>query len=475
MALLIIMPLHNSYAQGINVDESIEMMNGSKAVVADIFARLNAQGIPIPDTAQERYLEGLSIAEQAQRLREQGVGEEAKKNAFDAMNLFGDALDDVSIDDAISNEEKDAMRAAGLNAALERLQQRTQVAESIAKQAQGLGMSMQASELMDKANNVKSMVENIKQSVATNQLEDAEQEMEDVEDLLESLNEDEGSIVEEMKTRNAVEHLSMVEQRLDSIANMVTNLLDSLPVPPQAKIGLDIAKNAVSNALGNAKDRVSMVKQMLEEGRVDEAIEEFDDINEDIDETIDETKKQNSKAGQVVQELDILNQRLDTVEEKATILEAQGADVSELNSNIEQIEVLIDDIKQSFDSERFDSALDILDRANQLIDDTNELIEEVEASLFTITTDKQAYNAGESVEIVGTVPLTRSSQIAIQVFNPNGVLYTIDQLTPESNGVYTTTVVIGGNLGVDGTYIVKAAYSGLIIQTTFEFTGSESQ
>lgn len=98
-----------------------------------------------------------------------------------------------------------------------------------------------------------------------------------------------------------------------------------------------------------------------------------------------------------------------------------------------------------------------------------------QAAALTVKVDKASYGAGEDVMVSGTVPaVLEGVPVAIQVFNPRNTMYTIDQVTPSSDGTYSTSFKIGGPLGIGGIYTVRATYSGQSVQATFEFTGGEA-
>lgn len=95
-----------------------------------------------------------------------------------------------------------------------------------------------------------------------------------------------------------------------------------------------------------------------------------------------------------------------------------------------------------------------------------------QAGTLTVKVDKTSYATGETITISGTVPaVLEGVPVAIQVFNPRNTMYTIDQVTPNADGTYSTTIKVGGKLGIDGIYTVKATYSGQSVQATFEFKG----
>jgi predicted secreted protein with PEFG-CTERM motif len=95
-----------------------------------------------------------------------------------------------------------------------------------------------------------------------------------------------------------------------------------------------------------------------------------------------------------------------------------------------------------------------------------------QAGTLTVRVDKGNYAAGEEIRISGTVPaVIEGVPVAIQVFNPRNTMYTIDQVTPNADGTYSTTIKVGGKLGIGGIYTVKATYSNQSVQTQFELTG----
>jgi len=95
-----------------------------------------------------------------------------------------------------------------------------------------------------------------------------------------------------------------------------------------------------------------------------------------------------------------------------------------------------------------------------------------QAGALTVKVDKTSFAAGETIRVTGTVPaVLEGVPVAIQVFNPRNTMYTIGQPTPNSDGTYMFEFKVGGKLGINGAYVVKATYSGQSVQTTFEFTG----
>ena len=93
---------------------------------------------------------------------------------------------------------------------------------------------------------------------------------------------------------------------------------------------------------------------------------------------------------------------------------------------------------------------------------------------LTVRTDKASYASGSTVRITGAVAsdsIIEDKQIALQVYNPDEVLYRFDPITPESDGSYSYQMAVGGPLGVTGEWEVKVTYDQLTAETTFDLTG----
>jgi len=97
---------------------------------------------------------------------------------------------------------------------------------------------------------------------------------------------------------------------------------------------------------------------------------------------------------------------------------------------------------------------------------------------ISVTTNKEFYTEGATITISGLVKdfdtsdEMRSMDVTIMVLAPNGNLVTIAQVSPDSDGNYSTTMVAGGMINVEGDYIVKAKWGAQANQTEFKYSGS---
>jgi len=100
------------------------------------------------------------------------------------------------------------------------------------------------------------------------------------------------------------------------------------------------------------------------------------------------------------------------------------------------------------------------------------------AEPISVTTNKEFYAEGATITISGLVKDfdtsddMRSMDVTIMVLAPNGNLVTVAQVSPDSDGNYSTTMVAGGMINVEGDYIVNAKWGAQANQTEFMYSGS---
>jgi len=97
---------------------------------------------------------------------------------------------------------------------------------------------------------------------------------------------------------------------------------------------------------------------------------------------------------------------------------------------------------------------------------------------LSVTTNKEFYAEGSTITISGfvknfdTSDPQKAMDVSITIWAPNGNLATIAQVTPSSDGNYSTTVKAAGMISAEGDYTVKAKWGAQSNQTTFEYGGS---
>jgi Ca2+-binding RTX toxin-like protein len=94
--------------------------------------------------------------------------------------------------------------------------------------------------------------------------------------------------------------------------------------------------------------------------------------------------------------------------------------------------------------------------------------------VITLRTDRSTYSAGPTIRIMGEIAdneVKPGQQVLLQIFNPDDAPYRFDPITPESDGSYSYSLIVGGPLGVNGEWYVKATYGKAVAETTFQLTG----
>jgi len=94
---------------------------------------------------------------------------------------------------------------------------------------------------------------------------------------------------------------------------------------------------------------------------------------------------------------------------------------------------------------------------------------------LTITTEKESYSAGESIQITGFAESKLSDfKVTVRVFNPINNLITIDELEVNNDGTFSGQIAtsLGGLWEKDGTYtIIANYYSSERATAQFEYGG----
>jgi len=97
---------------------------------------------------------------------------------------------------------------------------------------------------------------------------------------------------------------------------------------------------------------------------------------------------------------------------------------------------------------------------------------------LSVTTNKEFYVEGSTITISGfvknfdTSDPQKSMDVSITIWAPNGNLVTVAQISPSSDGNYSTTVKAAGMISDEGDYTVKAKWGAQSNQTVFKYGGS---
>ncbi len=97
---------------------------------------------------------------------------------------------------------------------------------------------------------------------------------------------------------------------------------------------------------------------------------------------------------------------------------------------------------------------------------------------ISLMTDLFSYGTGDAILISGFVKdYDGVNQVVIQIFAPNGNLASVAQISPTSDGNFSTTMIASGMIKQTGEYTIKAQIQNNGPQkneTIFEFVGGDS-
>lgn len=77
-----------------------------------------------------------------------------------------------------------------------------------------------------------------------------------------------------------------------------------------------------------------------------------------------------------------------------------------------------------------------------------------------VTTDRNDYQQGEVVTISGCTSLgLQDKEVVVEILNPESEVYKSLSVAPAIDGSFSTTIIVEGERGINGTYAVKATYA----------------
>jgi predicted secreted protein with PEFG-CTERM motif len=99
---------------------------------------------------------------------------------------------------------------------------------------------------------------------------------------------------------------------------------------------------------------------------------------------------------------------------------------------------------------------------------------EIEAN--SISTEKDAYAAGETISVIGHISTNADAPVLLQIVSPNGYIVEIDQIYADSENNFSVNVAtsIDGLWKATGTYMIKATHLTGTFETQFDYGGMMS-
>jgi hypothetical protein len=240
--------------------------NGNMSIVA-AFSRFDAQNIPVPQTAETAYNEGLEHAEEAFRLMSEENFSEASIEAVEAMQKFEETL--KILEDASPVEptetEVTAEEAISLKANITRTIEHIERLENLTALARTKGYGTTAIE--KRLSEVKQHLENATRKLSAINLDGAAEELLIAKTLLDELKDPFDRLTNLVKTSNTEKYLEEAKIR---VAATKANITSSAALTPEIK------EDAIT-ALNNSEKNLANARDFIENNDVDDAIEELEE------------------------------------------------------------------------------------------------------------------------------------------------------------------------------------------------------
>jgi hypothetical protein len=240
--------------------------NGNMSIV-EAFSRLDAQKIPVPQTAETAYNEGLEHAEEAVRLMNQGNYDEASVEAVEAMQKFEETL--KILEDASPVEptetEVTAEEAISLKANITRTIAHVERLENLTAKATAAGYDTTAIEKT--LSEIKQHLENATIKLSAMNLDGAAEELYTAKTLVDELKDPLDRLTNLVKASNTEKYLEAAEIRVSATK---ANITSSAALTAEAK------EDAIT-ALNNSEKNLANARDLIENKDVDDAIEELEE------------------------------------------------------------------------------------------------------------------------------------------------------------------------------------------------------
>lgn len=379
----VLTPVNLGFAQQderITTDRLLSIVDGAKTNLENAFDRFEAQSLPIPDVARDRYLTGLSIADEATQLRDAGDLDGAAEKALEAMQNFREAFQEISVDieKSRTEDELDALRAQGLEAAAARLEEALKRIEDAAQRAEDRGLD--ASNLNNKVNEAKSHIESVRGLIQARELEEGADRLEAAENVFGQAIAEMRPVVDWNKANQVNNFLIHTEDRLERVGSLAVIMLETIAemLPPAAQQGIEMAKQMVNQATERAQGRLAEVRELLLDGRVEDAIPKLDELRGEVTQILDAVKQRRPEIGSAMEEIDRLELAIEVLEMRSEASEARGVDVSLLLGKIDEAKMLMLDTVEFLKQQDLSSVDETLNNVEAIVEEAKSLADQLE-------------------------------------------------------------------------------------------------
>jgi len=363
------------------VNKLLELFDRANTTLTEIFAKLEARGITIPEEVLNNYDKGLATAKEAIQLRDEGKYAEAKEKILEAMQHLRNAMLPIGddLEEAETPEEKEAREAIGIEAATERIQARIEKLREIAENATAQGIN--ASQIIERLGNVTELLIRIREHIEAGNISEAAKEREMSQRWIGEAMAALKPIIETHKVRQAERFLNKTEERLSRISTMINNIISRLPIPEFAR--KRITQN-MGQGIKTAQNKIAEARNLLQEGKITNAISKLGELRADIANLMAEMKQQPNvepEVGEALEKIDLREIALDILEDRLEILEEKGVNVTDILTKIHEARDLIQSAVENLKKGELTIVENLLTQIDDIIEEAKNLADQLEIRL----------------------------------------------------------------------------------------------
>lgn len=348
-------------------DFLLEILGETKERIDKSLEELEEKGIVIPEEARTSYKKGLSIAEDAVKLWDEGRYREVCEKAIEAMKSFKNVL--VTIHKAkpsteMSKVEVKVRKAIGLKVAIERALAYADKIEKLIVNAEERGFEV--SEIKERISKASEILEEALELLDEGKVDDAARKLGEARKLLgEAMAEYRKTITQKIKLKMTERFLSKVKERVEELKEKILPLLEKLPEEKRVKVGILIA---------NATSKIEEAREKTKQG-----ISELPKIMPTLREIVKKIHESKKEVGEKrLEKIEILieTKRLQTqilrLNVRIKLLEKFGIDTEEAEKMLNETRNLLEIVKTYTNQNNLEKAKETVEKAKEIMNKIDE-------------------------------------------------------------------------------------------------------
>jgi len=345
----------------------LNILEKAKERVSDIFKKLEERGITIPEEAKTNYETGLSMVEEAVKLRDEGKHREASEKAIEAMQMFKEAVKvvhEIAPGKPVEAEVV-AEKAMGLRVAINRTYSFAERLEGLADKAESEGYNVTV--VREEINETRTHLENALTALEDGDVDTAAKELAIARKTIGQAMGKFHKITKAFKAKMAEKFLEKAEERITELKERIK----ALPIPP-------FTKAKILRTLGMAEENIKRAKGLIKVKNFKDAINQLERFREKEEESFKALGEEKAEIAKILKEIGKLERTISSFEERIKTLKLLGVDVSEVETPLKNAKNLVKEALTQIKLGNNKVAKEALDKAEETIDNVEDILEQVE-------------------------------------------------------------------------------------------------